>query len=82
MSSPLISTAMPMATTISTAAAAASIHQWFAVAMMASTINVGWTTMIQRHRDRSTEITAIASIRAQPKCSDGIAAQGLPPRAP
>ena len=34
----------------------------------------GCTTINQRQRDVSTETTAIASIIAQPKCSDGIAA--------
>ena len=55
-------------------AAAASIHQWLAVAMIDSVISEGWMTISQRQCDFRTEITAIATIIAHPKCSDGIAA--------
>ena len=37
-------------------------------------ISSGWSTISQRHFDLRMLITAIASIIAQPKCNEGIAA--------
>ena len=61
------------ASTTSIAAAIPSNQKWFAVTTTTSVVSAGYSTASHRQRERAAVMIAIATISAQPTCTDGIA---------